>query len=51
MPRLRSAAAQFVHDQHVAIVLVASVDGFLTVFAWSELLQQVLAHKNDVLLL
>ena len=45
------AAAQFVHDQHEAIALVASVDGFFTVFAWSEALQQVHAHRIDVLLL
>ena len=45
------AAAQFVHDQHDAIALVASMDGFFTVFAWSEDLQQVHAHRIDVLLL
>ncbi|MBF9219652.1 putative sensor domain DACNV-containing protein [Hymenobacter ruricola] len=45
------AAAQFVHDQHDAIALVASMDGFFTVFAWSETLQQVHAHRIDVLLL
>jgi hypothetical protein len=45
------AAAQFVHDQHDAIALVASVDGFFTVFAWSEDLNQVHAHRIDVLLL
>jgi hypothetical protein len=45
------AAAQFVHDQRDAIALVASMDGFFTVFAWSETLQQVHAHRIDVLLL
>ena len=45
------AAAQFVHDQHGAVALVASVDGYFTVFAWSETLQQVHAHRIDVLLL
>jgi hypothetical protein len=45
------AAAQFVHDQHDTIALVASVDGFFTVFAWSDELQQVHAHRIDVLLL
>ena len=45
------AAAQFVHDQHDAIALVASVDGYFTVFAWSDTLQQVHAHRIDVLLL
>jgi len=45
------AAAQFVHDQHDAIALVASQDGQFTVFAWSEKLQTVHAHRIDVLLL
>lgn len=45
------AAAQFVHDQHDAIALVASQDGQFTVFAWSEKLQRVHAHRIDVLLL
>ena len=45
------AAAQFVHDQHNAVALVASQDGQFTVFAWSEKLQTVHAHRIDVLLL
>ncbi|MBK0378749.1 putative sensor domain DACNV-containing protein [Mucilaginibacter segetis] len=45
------AAAQFVHDQHDAIALVASQDGQFTVFAWSEQLSMVHAHRIDVLLL
>jgi len=45
------AAAQFVHDQRDALALVASQDGYFTVFAWSEVLQQVHAHRIDVLLL
>ncbi|UEG51621.1 hypothetical protein LLH06_11635 [Mucilaginibacter daejeonensis] len=45
------AAAQFVHDQHDALALVASQDGQFTVFAWSEKLQMVHAHRIDVLLL
>ena len=45
------AAAQFVHDQHDAVALVASVDGNFTVFTWSEALQLVHAHRIDVLLL
>lgn len=45
------AAAQFVHDQHDALALVASQDGFFTLFAWSETLQMVHAHRIDVLLL
>ncbi|AHJ99463.1 hypothetical protein Hsw_3868 [Hymenobacter swuensis DY53] len=45
------AAAQFVHDQRDSLALVASQDGFFTVFAWSETLQMVHAHRIDVLLL
>ena len=45
------AAAQFVHDQHDAVALVASVDGNFTVFTWSEQLGMVHAHRIDVLLL
>jgi hypothetical protein len=45
------AAAQFVHDQHDAVALVASQDGQFTVFAWSEKLHRVHAHRIDVLLL
>jgi len=45
------AAAQFVFDQRDAIALVASQDGRFTIFAWSEALQMVHAHRIDVLLL
>jgi hypothetical protein len=45
------AAAQFVHDQHDAVALVASQDGNFTVFSWSEALALVHAHRIDVLLL
>lgn len=45
------AAAQFVHDQHDALALVASQDGNFTIFAWSEELNMVHAHRIDVLLL
>lgn len=45
------AAAQFVHDQRNALALVASQDGYFTVFAWSASLQMVHAHRIDVLLL
>ena len=45
------AAAQFVHDQHDAVALVASQDGNFTVFRWSETLHTVHAHRIDVLLL
>ncbi|TSD67045.1 hypothetical protein FFF34_006505 [Inquilinus sp. KBS0705] len=45
------AAAQFVNDQHDAVALVASQDGQFTVFAWSQQLNMVHAHRIDVLLL
>lgn len=45
------AAAQFVYDQNDAIALVASQDGQFTVFAWSDDMQMVHAHRIDVLLL
>jgi len=45
------AAAQFVYDQRDSLALVASQDGYFTVFAWSETLQMVHAHRIDVLLL
>lgn len=45
------AAAQFVHDQHDSIALVASKDGRFTVFAWSPCEDMVHAHRVDVLLL
>ncbi|MGI4835842.1 MAG: putative sensor domain DACNV-containing protein [Janthinobacterium lividum] len=44
------AAAQFVHDQHDAVALVASQDGNFTVFTWSAALGLVHAHRIDVLL-
>ena len=45
------SAAQFVHDQKDAIVLVASQDGRFTVFAWSNVENIVQAHRIEVLLL
>ena len=45
------AAAQFVYDQRDAIALVASQDGHFTIFAWSQHLQMVHAHRIDILLL
>jgi hypothetical protein len=45
------SAAQFVHDQHDAIALVASVDGRFTVFAWSTCENLVHAHRVETLLL
>ncbi|WP_212005005.1 putative sensor domain DACNV-containing protein [Chitinophaga sp. HK235] len=45
------SAAQFVHDQHDAIALVASQDGYFTIFSWSGTKQMVQAHRVDILLL
>ena len=45
------AAAQFVHDQHDAIALVASQDGHFTVFEWSGCEDMVCAHRIEALLL
>lgn len=45
------AAAQFVHDQHDAIALVASQDGRFTLFSWSAGENMVHAHRVDSLLL
>jgi hypothetical protein len=45
------SAAQFVHDQHDAIAMVASQDGRFTVFAWSPCEEMVHAHRVETLLL
>ncbi|WP_069657916.1 putative sensor domain DACNV-containing protein [Arcticibacter eurypsychrophilus] len=45
------SAAQFVHDQHDAIALVASQDGVFTIFSWSPSANIVQAHRIDTLLL
>lgn len=45
------SAAQFVHDQHDALALVASQDGRFTVFAWSPCENMVHAHRVDTLLM
>jgi hypothetical protein len=45
------SAAQFVHDQHNALALVASQDGRFTVFAWSPCEEMVHAHRVESLLL
>ena len=45
------SAAQFVHDQHNAIALVASQDRRFTVFAWSPCEDSVHAHRVEALLL
>lgn len=45
------SAAQFVHDQPDAIALVASQDGYFTIFSWSVTKQMVQAHRIDILLL
>jgi hypothetical protein len=45
------SAAQFAHDQHDSVALVASQDGRFTVFKWSACDDQVHAHRVDALLL
>lgn len=45
------SAAQFVHDQHDALALVASQDGRFTIFAWSPCEEMVHAYRIDTLLL
>lgn len=45
------AAAQFAYDQHDALAMVASQDGYFTVFAWSDELEIVYAHRIDMLLM
>jgi hypothetical protein len=45
------SAAQFVHDQHDALALVASQDGRFTVFAWSPCENMVHAHRVETLLM
>ncbi len=45
------SAAQFAHDQHDAVSLVASQDGPFTVFAWSPCESMVHAHRVETLLL
>jgi hypothetical protein len=45
------SAAQFVHDQHDALALVASQDGRFTIFSWSPAEDMVHAHRVETLLL
>jgi hypothetical protein len=45
------SAAQFVHDQHDALALVASQDGRFTIFAWSDRDRIVNAYRVESLLL
>ncbi|QKJ29744.1 hypothetical protein HQ865_08220 [Mucilaginibacter mali] len=45
------AAAQFVYDQRDAQAMVASQDGHFTLFAWSNALNMVHAHRIDILLM
>jgi hypothetical protein len=45
------SAAQFVHDQNGSLALVASQDGYFTIFSWSEQAKMVQAHRIDILLL
>jgi hypothetical protein len=45
------SAAQFVHDQRDSLALVASQDGYFTIFSWSPTAEIVQAHRVDILLL
>lgn len=45
------SAAQFTHDQHDSIALVASQDGRFTIFAWSPADDMVHAQRVEALLL
>ncbi|MET3113366.1 hypothetical protein AAKU52_001089 [Pedobacter sp. CG_S7] len=45
------SAAQFVSDQKDAMALVASQDGFFTIFSWSVRNSRLQAHRIDTLLL
>lgn len=45
------SAAQFVHDQRDSLALVASQDGYFTVFSWSPQAGMVQGHRIDILLL
>ncbi|WP_211324744.1 putative sensor domain DACNV-containing protein [Chitinophaga skermanii] len=45
------STAQFIHDQRDAIGLVASQDGYFTVFSWSDVAEKVQAHRIDILLI
>lgn len=46
-----NSAAQFVHDQHDALALVASQDGRFTILAWSDADGMVHAYRVEALLL
>lgn len=45
------SAAQFIFDQRSALALVASQDGYFTIFSWSKNLEMVQAQRIDALLL
>lgn len=45
------SAAQFVHDQHDSVGIVASQDGGVTVFAWAKEPGLVRAHRLEALLM
>ncbi len=45
------SAAQFIHDQKNALALVASQDGYFTIFSWSPHHQLVQGHRIDILLI
>jgi hypothetical protein len=45
------SAAQFIYDQRDAMAMVASQDGYFTIFSYSKLINMVLAHRIDTLLI
>ncbi len=45
------AAAQFIYDQRDSLALVASEDGYFTVFSWSKTQEMVQAYRIDTLLI
>jgi len=45
------SAAQFIYDQRDAIAMVASQDGYFTIFSYSKVVNMVQAHRIDTLLI
>ena len=45
------SAAQFIYDQRDAMAMVASQDGYFTIFSYSKVVDKVQAHRIDTLLI
>jgi hypothetical protein len=45
------SAAQFIYDQRDALAMVASQDGYFTIFSYSKVVDKVQAHRIDTLLI